>query len=95
MTIPTPVRLHVGVVVHPTDGPRIRWIAPQVDGVAHAYPPGKLEKAACGAMPVDERFAYGKRIRHHDCLVIVEAERIRLGSSEITESERRLEDGNR
>lgn len=94
MTVPTPARVHVGTTIWPADGPRVRWIAPAVDGIGHAYPASKLERAACGVLPVDERFAYSVTHRHEECLVVVGAEQVRTGQ-EISESESRVLDGNR
>lgn len=94
MAIPTPVRLHVGTVIRPTDAPTIRWIAPLSDGLAHAFPGQRFQRAACGGLPVDERFVFAVRSRCTECLVVVGAEQVRTGT-EITESEQRLLDGNR
>jgi hypothetical protein len=78
MAIPTPVRLHVGTVLHPTDLV-VRWIAPTATGVGHAYPGRRFQPAACGGAPVDERFVFAVTSKCPDCLVIVGAEQVRLG----------------
>lgn len=94
MAIPTPVKLHVGVVVHPVDGPKIRWIAPAKDGVGHAYPGRRYQRPACGGALVDERFAYPVTTRCEACLIVIGAEQVRIGQ-EITESEQRALWGDR
>jgi len=46
-----------------------RWVAPALDGVAHAQRPGAI-RTACGLRVVEERFAYPLRTR---CAACVEA----------------------
>lgn len=71
MRLPTPARLHVGTLIRPTEKPKVRWIAPTSDGTAHAYPPGWLSTALCGALPVDERWAYGVKVHHERCVILL------------------------
>lgn len=78
MAIPTPARIHVGTKIHPVDGPKVRWIAPARDGVGHAYPGQRQQRAACGHSAVDERFAYPVAVRCEPCLIVVGAEQVRL-----------------
>lgn len=83
------VRIHSGTSV----GPRLRWVAPQVDGIGHAFPAGPTDPAACGALPIDARLAYLVRTHCTECLIVQGAEQVRLAPP--TESELRLLDGNR
>jgi hypothetical protein len=87
------VRIHTSTRIAMTD-PHVRWIAPTITGLGHAYPGRRHEKAACGALAVDERFAYPVTRRCDDCLVIVGAEQVRTGQ-EIPETVQRALWGDR
>lgn len=50
---------------------RPRWIAPAVDGTGHLYSSGQL-RAACGALPVEEKFAYPVRSHCEPCVLSTE-----------------------
>jgi len=45
-----------------------RWVAPALDGVAHAQRPGAI-RTACGLRVVEERFAYPPKRRCPECVV--------------------------
>lgn len=65
------MKVHAGTTIRPTDAPRARWIAPEGDWVGHLYVSGQL-RAACGALAVEERFAYPVRTHCEPCVLSTE-----------------------
>lgn len=85
------VKVHTGTTI--AASPRIRWIAPTIDGRAHAYPVVGAADAACGALRIDERFGYSVKVHCDDCLIVMGAEAAR--TAPVSESEQRALWGDR